>query len=424
MKIAIFSDVFYPELSGLSDSIISLSEELAKRGHKIRFYVPRYSQKNYIAVGLLAKELNLHSNINIKRLSSISYKTGTGQGRFVVPSPFTFFDIKKFDPDVIHTQLFFGAGLEALWSARKLKKPLIGTNHTAIKEFMKYAPFKGKWATDMMLRYVNWYYGSCDILTAPSRSVGEEMKSYGFKKELIVVSNPIDTEIFSPAKNKSRAFPRGLIPSDKTAELYGKARDKNQLKKKFGFGDKVIIHAGRIADERKINVIIEALSIVKKEIPEAELAIAGTGIAKGELESLADNLGIKSSVKFMGFLERSVLAEAYNAADIFAIASTADTQSLVMMQAMASGLPVVGVNARALPEYINDENGFVVEPDNPKALAEKIIFLFKNPEIMKKLGVGARKFSINFSRKNIADCWEKIYEKTIKKYNLKNNNYQ
>src|SRR3989338_1062539 len=152
MRIAIFSDVFHPEISGISDSIISLAEELSKMGHEIRFYVPSYSEKNYAKVGLANKEIKLGKNISILRLPSVPYPTGTGQGRLVIPSPFIIWDVKKFNPDVIHTQLFFGAGLEAILSSKILKKPLLGTNHTAVKEFMKYSPLNGKWASNKIGR--------------------------------------------------------------------------------------------------------------------------------------------------------------------------------------------------------------------------------------------------------------------------------
>ena len=396
MKIAIFSDNFYPEISGISDSIISLAKELAGCGHEIRFYVPRYPAKCHAKVGLKRGEINLGKNISIKRLFSVSYPSGTGQGRAVIPNPFVFFNIRKLNPDIIHTQLFFGAGLDALWLGKILKKPVIGTNHTAVTEFVKYSPVKSKYVESLMLRYVNWYYGKCDFVTAPSRSVVDEMKFYGFNKESHVISNPVDIRTFSP------------LP------------DKNRLRKKFGFGNNIIIHAGRLSPERKIDVIIRALPLVKKEFPKVELAIAGNGTAREELESLAAGLGVGSSVKFMGFIEKPVLAEAYNAAGIFVITSTSDTQSMVMMQAMASGLPIIGVKARALPEYINKNNGIPIEPDNPEALAKKIIFLLKNPEKMKMLGEGARKFVVNFGSESISGTWEKIYEKAIKEYNLRN----
>ena len=107
MRIAIFSDNFYPELSGISDSIILLAKELASLGHEICFFVPKYSEKNYQAVNLSFQELKFDGRVRIKRLFSLPAPFAGAQSRLVLPlfSPDIF---ENFEPDVIHSQLFFG----------------------------------------------------------------------------------------------------------------------------------------------------------------------------------------------------------------------------------------------------------------------------------------------------------------------------
>ena len=189
------------------------------------------------------------------------------------------------------------------------------------------------------------------------------------------------------------------------------------LRKKFSLGEHAIIHAGRLAKERSIDIMIRALPLVKKAIPDAQLAFSGRGADEQTFRKLAKDLGVEDSVKFLGFLDQTTLVEAYNAGKVFAITSTSDTQSMVMMQAMACGLPVVGVNARALPEYINEGNGFVVEPEDPKALAKRLIAILEDPALEKKLGAGGRKTALQFSPAKIADRWEAIYRGAIESYN-------
>jgi glycosyltransferase involved in cell wall biosynthesis len=398
MRIAIFSDNFYPELSGISDSVVALSKELAKRGHFIDFYVPNYPKEDYDLAHLPDRELDLGKNIKVHRFNSFPYKTGTGQGRFVIPDGFRTFTIFRSHPDVIHTQLFFGVGLEAIFAARLLHKPVIGTNHTALKEFLKYSPFQQTWFTNGLLKYVNWYYERCELVTAPSHSVFEEMETLGFHGvKSRVISNPLDTETFRPI----------------ASTLVKKAA----LKKKLGFGKHVIISAGRLSDDKNPDVLIKALSHVRREVPDAELVFVGRGASQDALQKLAEKLGLKGSVKFLGFVSKPTLVEAYNASEAFAIASTSDTQSLVMMQAMACGLPIVGVRARALPEYINDKNGFVVEPGDEKAMGEKLAYLLKNPKAAKGLGIGGNIYAGTFSEAAIAQDWEKIYRDVIESYN-------
>jgi 1,2-diacylglycerol 3-alpha-glucosyltransferase len=394
MRIAIFSDNFYPELSGISDSIVTLSQQLAARGHFVDFYVPSYTRKNFQAVNMPYREIDLGPNVRVHRFYSFPYPMGTEQGRFVIPTPgFRLHEIAKNKPDILHTQLFFGIGLEATLASWDLKKPLIGTQHTAVKEFLRYSFIKTNWFNKGFLDYVNWYYEHCDLVTAPSQWVFDDMRPSGFKpKKTKVISNPVDIKTFRPLSNKA------------------------ELKKKFGLNDTTIIHAGRLSEERHPEVLIKALPIIKKSVPDALLAFAGKGKFEGALRALAESLKVQDSVKFLGFLDKPTLCEAYNASEVFAITSTDDTQSLVMMQAMASGLPVIGVNARGLPEYINANNGFIVEPNDENAVAEKAIYLLKDPEAARTLGAGARKYAEQFSEDKITDEWIELYETTIKSY--------
>ncbi|HEY5220715.1 MAG TPA: glycosyltransferase [Candidatus Paceibacterota bacterium] len=394
MRIAIFSDNFYPELSGVSDSVVALARTLARRGHFIRFYAPYYSEKNYAAINVPFRELDLGPNVTMHRLFSIPFAMGTEQGRAVIPFGANVRDVARFAPDILHTQMYFGVGLEATFASWALKRPLVGTQHTAVKEFLRYSPIKAQWFKDGFLDYVNWYYEHCDLVTAPSQCVFDEMRTLNFKQPNIqVMSNPVDVKTFRPLRNGAA------------------------LKKKFGFNDATIIHAGRLAIERHPEVLIKALPIIKKTVPKAMLAFAGRGTMENELHALTRSLGVEDSVKFLGFVDHPTLCEVYNAAEIFGITSTDDTQSLVMMQAMAAGLPVIGVNARGLPEYINAKNGYVVEPNDERAVAEKAVYLLKHPAIAKKLGTGARAYAEQFSDGHIADQWEALYGRVVNDYN-------
>src|SRR5580698_7607121 len=171
MRIAIFSDNFYPEISGISDSIIVLGKELARRGNMVAFYAPRFSEKDFAVAGTTPHEIDLGPNVRVVRFASMSYPTGTGQGRLVIPCGLRSLGIARFRPDIIHSQLFFGVGIEGLIASRFLRVPLVGTNHTMLKEYLKYAPIHAPWFTSFALNYMNWYYGRCEIVTAPSPSV-------------------------------------------------------------------------------------------------------------------------------------------------------------------------------------------------------------------------------------------------------------
>jgi 1,2-diacylglycerol 3-alpha-glucosyltransferase len=153
------------------------------------------------------------------------------------------------------------------------------------------------------------------------------------------------------------------------------------------------------------------------------LALAGRGPAEEKLKALAKSLGVADSLKFLGVLDKPTLAQAFNASELFAVASKSDTQNMGMMQAMACGLPIVGVRARGLPEYINQGNGFVVEPDDDKAIAEKAISIsspikrYRRDTWRKARG----SYVEHFSEPAIAAEWEAVYEGVIKSYSERNN---
>jgi 1,2-diacylglycerol 3-alpha-glucosyltransferase len=395
MRIAIFSDQFYPELSGIPDSIIALGKELAKRGHNIHFYVPRYPMRDYQKIGVHEKDSEFGERIGITRFSSFPLASPSGQGRIVLPAPWDWWKTGAFRPDIIHTQMFGGIGLDAIRAARRLRVPLVGTSHTAVKAYREFYPTQQEWFANLYLKYVNWYYEKCDFVTAPSRSVLEEMQQFGFRAACRPLSNPIDTNTFRPLLNKK------------------------WLRKQFGFSENTIIFASHLSVEKNIDILIRALPLVRKKIPDAELAIAGRGPSEDDLKKLAAELGVKDSVKFLGYLNKPSLAEAYNASKMFVIASTAETQSMVTMQAMATGLPVIAANSRALPEYVTEKNGFLIEPGNVQEFAKKIIYLLKTPSTRKILGENGRKIAQKFSVAEITTAWERIYEKAITDYNGK-----
>jgi len=396
MKIAVFSDNFYPELSGISDSLVEQARELSHLGHEIDFFVPRYGKKDFAISHLPYEEIHISEGITVKRLFALPFPAPTKQGRMIVPTFLRWIHLSKKHPDIIHTHLFFGAGLEALVASFFLGRPLIGTSHTPLTEFLRYGPIQAKFLQKFALRFVSWYYNRCDFVTAPSQGILDEMKKNGFYKPSRVISNPIDLDNF---------FPAGID-------------EKIQLKKKFGLDSFVILYTGRLAQEKHVDDIIRAIAILKEKIPGLCLAITGHGDAEDSLRTLTKELGIGEKVRFFGTVSTEDHSLIYRAADIFAIMSTAETQSLSMMKAMATGIPPIGTRARGLAEYIHDdENGSLVEPGDYKALADMILFLYEHPEERRRLGKGGTAFVKQFSREKIGKEWENLYTKVLDQFN-------
>ena len=192
------------------------------------------------------------------------------------------------------------------------------------------------------------------------------------------------------------------------------------MKKRFGFSKNTIIYTGRLAPEKHIDVIIRAVAIVKKIIPDITLAITGLGNAEKSLRSLAQKLGIAGNVKFLGFVENSILPLVYKASDVFAVMSTAESQCLSLMQAMATGLPSVGADWRALPEYIDKKSGIIVPVGDYTALSEAILKILSDRNLASEFGAGGIKVAAQCDPDAVAQKWEEIYQSAINKKSDKN----
>ena len=395
MRIAFFSDNFYPEISGIADSIMTTGRELGRRGHKVRFFAPTYPQGAYEMLGLPEGNPDLGPNVSFTRFASFPYPggTGTGQGRMVIPTGLRFPALRSFHPDLIHVHLPFGACLEGVISAKILGVPIVATDHTPISEFLRYSPIKNDWFRNAVFSYNRWFYNQAKFLSSPSAAVFAELGEEKIIPPHHPVSNPLKTEHFYPRDNKK------------------------ELKEKFGLGEFTILYVGRLAPEKKIDETITALAALGEKAPGTELAIVGRGGAEGALRKMSASLGVADKVKFLGFLNDEELPLAYAASDVFAIMSTAETQSIAAMQAMMTEVPVVAARAWGLKEYVNEKNGILVEPGDVAGLTSALLELYSDRERRLTLGQGGREFASGFSITKIADAWEKIYQEVIAGYN-------
>lgn len=393
-RIVMFTDSFYPELGGIQDSVAITAQGLGQQGHAVRIYGPTASQRDYAIAQLPVEELDLGGNVSIRRMLALPVPGPTRQSRLVAPVGQYWRDAAAFRPDIIHTHTFFGAGWEALRAARRLRLPIVGTNHWAIGAFGAYMPLPRQTFARTSTKLVTWYYDHCTFVTAPSRSVLCEMQDHGLTTAGRVISNPIDTDTFRPAA----------------------VEEKARLKAKLNFSPATIVYAGRLAVEKNIDILIRALALMQDDLPAAMLVLAGHGTAQRQLELLARQLGIAERVIFLGTLDKGRLAEVFRAADAFAIASTSESQSMVLLQAMSAGLPAVGARCRALPEYITADCGLLAAPGDPADFARQLTALLSDPGRQETMGRRAHRAASRFSVATVVAAWEETYAMTIQTY--------
>ncbi len=265
-------------------------------------------------------------------------------------------------------------------AARKLDVPLVGTNHTPVEEFYPFAP-------TLMRRFDAWYYNHCDVMTAPYENLIRNMRDMGFRRPGQKLANPVVHALFNPPTQE----------------------EKQKIRHTLGLAGPVLLYAGRIAQEKHLDVVLKSIPKLIPLFPKIKIVITGHGSATAALQALVQELKIPEHVLFTGFVSTENLALYYKAADVFTIMSTADSQSIAVMQAFATGIPAIGANSRGLPDYIQPDCGFIVEPGDVLTLTKRIQELLQNEPLRQKMGHAGTLFVETMSPEKIADEWEKIY---------------
>lgn len=373
MRIAICSDQYLPLLSGLVDSIDTLSHELRRRGHSVRIYAPTLS--------------GAHADEHVYRFPSWTLP-GSGDSMIIALPLGALADMREFKPDIIHTHLAGVTGFFALYASFRLSTPLVGTDHTFPADYLHYAKLNFPPFPYLVRKFSAWYYNRCVFVTTPGASVLQELHDYGMKKPSRVISNPLPIQLFRP-----------LI-------------EKSELKKKLGVGNRVVLIFGRIAKEKNLDF---ARDVFARMSEETELVFIGDGPYLSDLEKKIHEQGLQSRVHFLGILRGEPLVEAINACDVCLITSTSETQSLTTLQSLACGLPVVAARSVGGPaEYVrHGETGYLIEPTNTEEFTVYLTSLLDNPDVIIRMGRNARESIMHFSPEHIAAEFETVYKSCI-----------
>ena len=196
---------------------------------------------------------------------------------------------------------------------------------------------------------------------------------------MIPISNGIDTSVFNP-KN-----------------------DGEYLRKKFNLPQKnIVLSAGRMTPEKNLDVLIKAIPHIIKKIDAHFLLVGSGGEYKQHLQDLTKQLDVADHTTFTSFLDWEDYPKIYAIADLFTLPAESELQSIVTLEAVASGLPVVVVNKGALPELANSGNGFVFEPKNSKEMAEKIVKILIDEKLKKQMGKNSLKLVKKHTLQSVA----------------------
>jgi glycosyltransferase involved in cell wall biosynthesis len=393
MKLAFYTDSFFPELGGIQDSIETMVRALGDRGHRLLVVAPRPSRRDFRVAGLTPTELDLGSGVRIERLPALPLPGSTGQTRLALPAGAAWRVVADFRPDLIHLQTFLTVGRLGARHARRLRVPILGTNHWAADGFGLYAPKALEHrVARLFMSFVVRFYRQCPIVTTPSRATADAMRRGGFEGQPLVVSNPIDTARFCPVDDQTRS----------------------RLRAELGLTGPTLIYAGRLAIEKKVEVVFEALRRLVATHPDLTLAVAGHGTDRERLSGLIPRLGLGSRVRMLGSLPHPELARWLQASDLFVIASTSESQCMALLQAMACGRPAVVADSRALPEVLGSEAGLVARADDPGDFARQIGNLLADAALASRCAEAGIARARRSSITAVTEQWEALYEQLVR----------
>ena len=360
MRIGLFTDTFFPQVSGVATSIRTLKTELEKQGHAVFIFTTT------------DKDVNRYEDWQIIRIPSVPFFAFKDR-RFAYRGFTKALEIaKQYQLDIIHTQTEFSLGLLGVWIARELKIPVIHTYHTQYEDYVYYIA-KGLLIRPSMVKYlVRGFLHDVDGVICPSEIVHDLLSDYKVKVEKRVIPTGIDL-----AK-----FERPEIGPEQLRDL----REKLGIKE----DEKMLLSLSRVSYEKNIQAVLAAFSEVLKEELKVKLVVAGDGPYLDNLKEQALQLNIQDSVIFTGMIAPSETALYYKAADFFISASTSETQGLTYLESLASKTPVIAHGNPYLDNLITDKmfgtlyyqegdlagailEALIATPDmDPKLLAEKL----------------------------------------------------
>jgi glycosyltransferase involved in cell wall biosynthesis len=381
MKIAVFTDTFTPQVNGVVNAVRNFDLMLTKRGHKVLVLT---SGKKPCTAQMDGAEVRRYRAFTFLPYPEFEYSVD-------VIDPVR--DAAKFKPDLAHAHTPFVMGYCAWRTARKLKIPLVGTFHTPVDEYVVYIARHSKTSRVLLkkiaMTYQDWFYSRCDVIIVPAKSAAQYLHIKN--KRIEVVSNGIDLSRYSIAGRK-------------------------EFRDKYGLGTaSVIMHGGRLSFEKRIDGAIKAMPFVLKEVPDAKLVIVGKGPAKKSLEALVEKMGLQKSVVFTGYVSDEEFPKAYAAADVLALNSPVETQSLIVLEAFATGVPVVGANAGAIPDaVVPGVNGFLFETDDSEAMAQHLIRILTETSLREKLISGAMDTAREHSIERTSEKLLAVYRSVLK----------
>ncbi len=388
MKILFATESYYPNIDGGAIAQHRLVHELIKRENEVGVIAPGFSFKNTI-------EQDKESTIFRTRGLTLPFYMNNKY--HFSPSPFFQINkiIKNFKPDIVNVCSPYPIGACTIICAKKYKIPIVGSIHILPENMLspflnsRYYQILNKYAWS----YLIYFFNMVDVATIPTKTGGKMYVDRGLKTRINPISNGVNTEIFNPNNDGTYLTKKFKIPKEK-----------------------IVLYTGRMSSEKNLDILVKAIPYVIKEIDAHFLFCGSGGTYKQKMQKLSKNLNVFDNTTFIDFLEWEDYINIYSLADLFVMPAEAELQSIVTMEAIASGLPAVVVNKGAVPELVSLDNGLLFESKNSKQLAENIVKILSDNNLRNSMSKKSLELIKKHSMDYVGQQFEKVYEDLIESY--------
>ncbi|NUE98825.1 glycosyltransferase family 4 protein [Lactobacillus melliventris] len=342
MNIGIFTDSYFPQLSGVATSIKTLKDALEKQGHNVFIFT---TTDPHIKKGAV--------EANIFRFSSVPFISFTDR-RVAFRGFFEATKVaREVKLDIVHTQTEFALGMIGKYVAHQLKIPAIHTYHTMYEDYLHYVLNGHLLRPYHVKQFTNVYLKNMDGVIAPSKRVEALLKRYRVDIPMRVIPTGVDVNSLNKAANNDMRQELG-IPANAP----------------------VLLTLSRVAEEKKIDRILNAMPEIIDEFPETRLVIAGDGPDMEVLQEQVERLTLEDNVIFTGDVPHDDVGSYYKMADLFVSASDTETQGLTYIEALASGTKCV-VYDTDYTEHVFDDDEFGKVFNGPGEMLSEILFYLR-----------------------------------------------
>lgn len=379
MRIGLFTNNYRPLVNGLATSVESFARAFRRAGHDVTVVAPRYPVGCPPEPGVL-RIPGVRAPTHHAYVLPMAWWPGVGRA------------VAELRLDVFHAQhpLLLGAAA-ARW-ARRSGRPLVFTYHTHYDLYAHYVPGPSRLVARLAVRQAVGFANRADLVIAPAPAVARALHAHGVRTPVAIV-------------------PTGVALSAGSGDM-----SRREARQGLGLGDgaPLCLSVGRLAREKNQALLLSAFALILRDLPAARLVLVGEGDDRPRLERMTSDLGIGERVRFVGAVPHEAVGGYYRAADLFLFPSTSETQGIVVLEAMAAGLPVVAVVSDAAADLLGDGRGGILTPEEPEPFARSVVELWAQPERRQAMGMAGRRIAAGYAPDACAAKLLGLYEELIR----------